>query len=207
MKIAVIAANGRSGTSFVDAAIAAGHTIRAGIHGYSRLVPAERLEIIPCDATQPAELKALIWGCDAVVSLIGHVKGSAPRVQTAAINNLIDAMIELHIPRVISLTGTGVRFPVDIITLTDRILNLSISLIDPNRVRDGIEHVAALKSSDLDWTVIRVLKLQNVPARPYRLSANGPTKPYVGRDEVAQAILEVLTKASFIKEAPIIARV
>jgi len=206
MKIAVIAANGRSGSAFVDTALKAGHSIRAGIHGPSRLVASPSLEIVPCDATKPDELSNLIAGCDAVVSLIGHVKGSPPRVQTEAINNLVTSMKNARIRRVVSLTGTGVRFTGDKITLTDRLLNLSIGIIDPNRVQDGIDHVTALKASELDWTVIRVLKLQNVPPRAYRLSANGPTKPYVGREEVAQAILEVLTAKSFIQEAPIIAR-
>ena len=206
MKIAVIAANGRSGSAFVAAAVRAGHTIRAGVHGPSRLVASPSLELVQCDATKPDELRNLLAGCDAVVSLIGHVKGSPPRVQTVAINNVITAMKGLKLTRIVSLTGTGVRFPVDKITLTDRLLNLSIGIIDPNRVQDGIDHVTALKASGLDWTVVRVLKLQNVPASSFRLSANGPTKPYVGRDEVAQAILEVLAQESFVQAAPIIAK-
>ncbi len=206
MKIAVIAANGRSGSAFVAAATAAGHQIRAGVYGTSRLVASPSLEIVTCDATKPDQLRSLINGCDAVVSLIGHIKGSRPRVQTEAINTLIAVMRESGLHRVISLTGTGVRFAGDKITLIDRFLNLSIGIIDPNRVQDGIEHVAALKASGLEWTVIRVLKLQNVPAKPYRLSMNGPTKPYVGREEVARAILEVITEKSFIQQAPIIAR-
>ena len=206
MKIAVIAANGRSGSAFVAKALAAGHSVRAGVLGPSRLTASPNLIIVPCDATKTDQLRRLVEDCDAVVSLIGHVKGSPPRVQTEAINNLITIMTELGLRRVVSLTGTGVRFPGDKITLTDRILNLSISLIDPNRVQDGIDHVAALKASQLDWTVIRVLKLQNVAAKPYRLSADGPTKPYVGRDEVASAILEVLTRKSFVQAAPIIAK-
>ena len=56
--------------------------------------------------------------------------------------------------RLISLTGTGVRFPGDKITLIDRILNLSISIIDPKRIKDGKNHVTLLKNSDLDWYVM-----------------------------------------------------
>ena len=115
-------------------------------------------------------------------------------------------MKELDIKRLVSLTGTGVRFSADKISLIDRILNLSISIIDPARVKDGKNHVEVLKRSALDWTVIRVLKLQNVPPKPFELREHGPTKWYVGRQEVAQAVLQVLEQRSFIKQAPIIGR-
>ena len=204
MKVAVIAANGRSGQAFVEAALTAGHTIRAGVRGKNYLKSHPDLTIVECDATNESQLKNLISGQEAVASFIGHVKGSEPNVQTIAIQHVVNIMNELGIKRLVSLTGSGVRFAGDKISLVDRILNLSISIIDPARVKDGKNHVEVLKVSDLDWTVIRVLKLQNVPPKPFTLREHGPTKWYVGRQEVAQAFLQVLEKHSFIKQAPII---
>jgi putative NADH-flavin reductase len=204
MKIAVIAADGRTGHAFVKAALAAGHHIQAGAREGSSLEPGPSLQVVPCDATNPAQVKALLQGQDAVVSFIGHVKGSHATVQTDAINTALSVMKKLGMKRIVSLTGTGVRFPEDKITLIDRILNLSIRLIDPRRVRDGIQHVEALKASELDWTVLRVLKLQNTSAGDFLLTPNGPTKPYVSRQETAQAALQVLEQASFIRQAPIL---
>lgn len=204
MKIAVIAANGRSGQAFVEKALASGHQVRGGILGKSFLSDHPNLTAIDCDATNPEQVKTLIRGCDAVVSLIGHVKGSPAQVQTQAISTVVECMKSEGITRIISLTGTGVRFPGDHITLLDRFLNLGVSIVDPPRVKDGKDHVEILRSSSLDWTVIRVLKLQNVPEKPFTLRQNGPTKPYVGRAEVANAILQVLEQKSFIQQAPII---
>src|SRR5665213_407571 len=206
MKIAVIAANGRSGQAFVEAALTAGHSIRAGVRRKSRLKPHSNLMVVECDATNEAQLKNLLSGQEAVASFIGHVKGSEPDVQTVAIQQVADAMKALGVKRLISLTGTGVRFPGDKISLIDRFLNLSISIIDPARVEDGKNHVEVLKRSALDWTVIRVLKLQNVPPKPFQPREHGPTKWYVSREEVAQAVLQVLEQHSFIKQAPIISR-
>jgi putative NADH-flavin reductase len=204
MKIAVIAANGRSGQAFVERALEAGHQVRGGIRGDSRLPRHACLTLVPCDATRKEDLMNLIKGQEAVVSLIGHIKGSSTDVQTVAIQNVSSVMEELGLKRLVSLTGTGVRFTGDKVTLIDRFLNLGVNIIDPARVRDGRQHVEVLQQTDLDWTVIRVLKLQNVPPKPYRLTPHGPTKPYVGREEVAEAILEVLENSSFIKQAPII---
>lgn len=206
MKIAVIAANGRSGQAFVQKALDAGHQVRGGILGKSYLPNNPNLTTVDCDATNPDQVKELIAGCDAVVSLIGHVKGSPAHVQTQAISTVIDCMKSTGVTRIVSLTGTGVRFPGDKITLLDRFLNLGISIVDPNRVKDGIEHVKLLEQSDVDWTVIRVLKLQNVAEKPFTLRENGPTKPYVGRDEVASAILQVLEQNSFVQKSPIISK-
>jgi len=206
MKIAVIAANGRSGQAFVEVALANGHSIRAGIRGKSYLQPHPNLIIVECDATNELQLNDLLLGQEAVASFIGHVKGSEPHVQTIAIQKILRVMKVLGVNRLVSLTGTGVRFPGDKISIIDRFLNLSISIIDPARVKDGKNHVEALKASDLDWTVIRVLKLQNVPPKPFELREHGPTKWYVGRQEVAQAVLQVIEQHSFIKQAPIISK-
>ncbi len=206
MRIAVIAANGRSGQAFVRAALAAGHSVRAGVHGPARLDAHQNLEIMPCDATNPRDLALLLQGQEAVASFIGHVRGSAPNVQTNAIRQIIATMKEQGIRRIVSLTGTGVRFAGDDIPLIDRVLNLAISIIDPARVRDGRQHVELLQASDLGWTVIRVLKLQDVAPKPFSLREHGPTKWFVGREEVAQAVLQVLEDQSFVRQAPIISR-
>lgn len=206
MNIAVIAANGRAGQAFTEQALAAGHSVRAGVFGKSFLKPHPNMTVVSCDATKSEDLKTLLENQDAVVSFIGHVKGSPPHVQTDAMKTLVSVMQELGMRRIVSLTGTGVRFAGDKITLIDRALNLGIIVIDPARVRDGKDHVAVLQQSNLDWTVIRVLKLQNVPPKPFSLREHGPTKWYVGREEVAQAVLQVLEQNSFTAQAPIISK-
>jgi putative NADH-flavin reductase len=204
MKIAVIAANGRSGQAFVEMALTKGHTIRAGVYGKSYLKPHPNLEVVNCDATDSTHLTNLLGGQEAVVSFIGHIKGSKPSVQTTAMQELVKVMKDLGMSRIVSLTGTGVRFKGDNISIVDRILNVSIRIIDPKRINDGKRHVEVLQASDLKWTVIRVLKLQNVAPRPFTLLEHGPTKFYVGRKEVAQAVLQVLEQNSFLRQAPII---
>jgi len=206
MKIAVIAANGRLGQAFVVAALAAGHQVRAGIRGTSPFTKHPNLKTIECDATDPADLLQLFTGQEVVVSAIGHVKNSAPDVQTIATQTTIDIMHELGIKRFVDVTGTGVRFPGDKISLIDRFLNLGVGIVDPARVNDGRQHMEVLKKSDLDWTSVRVLKLQNAQPSPFSLQLHGPTKWYVGRTEVAQAMLQVIERGSFIRQSPIISR-
>jgi putative NADH-flavin reductase len=204
--VAIIAAGGRLGQELVNEALARGHTVRAGVRSEGELQPRENLEIILCDATIPNDLRNLFNGAQVVFSAIGHVKGSRDSVQTEATRALIAVMNEMDIRRFVDVTGTGVRFPGDKISLVDRFLNLAVGIIDPPRVKDGIDHMEVLKASSIDWTTIRILKLQNVPARPYSLRLNGPTKWYVGRPEVAKAMLDVAEESTFIQQSPILSR-
>ncbi len=206
MNIAVIAANGRTGQAFVELALAAGHNIRAGVYHTNNLPEHEHLSIVQCDARNSADLTKLIEGQEAVVSFIGHVRNSPAQVQTDAMKALAKVMQQEGLKRIVSLTGTGVRFPQDKISLIDRILNLSISLIDPKIIKDGRDHVLFLQQSNLEWTVIRVLKLQNTSPKPFSLTLYGPTKWWVSREDVAKASLQVLSDHSFIKQAPIISK-
>lgn len=162
--------------------------------------------MVECDATKKEDMINLIKGSDAVVSLIGHVKGSPADVQTMSISNAVTAMKALGIKRIVSLTGTGVRLDGDKITLADRFLNLGVRIVDPKRVKDGLEHFKVLRESGLDWTVIRVLKLQNLKPAKFQLREHGPTKVVVSRKEAAEAILMVLVDGAFIKAAPIISK-
>lgn len=204
MKIAVIAANGRLGKAFVQEALASGHTVRAGIRGTDYSLTHDNLEIVRCDATKQDEVEDLICGQDVVVSCIGHVKGSPADVQTVATNAIVQAMNAQDIKRFVDVTGTGARMHGDKVTLIDWLLNVVVKLVDPDRIKDGENHMHVLEQSNLEWTTIRVLKLQNIQPKPYSLLPNGPTKVLVGRQEAAKAMLQVITEHSYICQAPIV---
>ncbi len=206
MNIAVIGATGKTGREFIKQAIDAGHHIRAAERRPGGITLGANLVPVTCDAQNLDDVTNLLSGCDAVVSLIGHVRGSPDDVQTVAVTNIITAMQKLRIVRIISLTGTGVRLPGDHITITDRILNASIKLIDPKRIQDGILHAKVLQASDLEWTLLRVLKLTNQSADTFVLHDHGPAKVLVPRADVAQAILDVLFRHAHIRQAPIVSR-
>lgn len=206
MKLAVIGANGRSGRAFVQTALSEGHTVVAGVHRTNPFEESRRLTVMTCDAANPADVLKLCKGADAVVSLIGHVKGSEPDVQTKAMTITIAVMKKLGIKRFVTLTGTGVRFRGDRIPLYDRFLNLGVSLVDPARIRDGKKAIEILKDSPLDWTALRVLKLQDWKTRDVTLTEHGPTALFVNRHDVAMGIIYALEGKHFIKNAPILSK-
>jgi len=204
MRIAVIAADGRSGQAFVKAALDSGHSVRAGVHGKNPFFAHPGLAVIRCDATDEQQVIELLRASDAVVSLIGHVKGSQADVQTRAIRTVISAMKQRGLTRIISLTGTGVRIKGDKPSLLDKLANAIIVRIDPDRIHDGIAHVKVLHGSGMDYTVLRVLKLGNGTAGKFGLNGHGPAKLLTSRTEVAAAILDCLEDNRYIRQHPVI---
>jgi hypothetical protein len=125
-------------------------------------------------------------------------------VQTIAMKVLIEVMAEVGIKRLLTLTGTGVRFPEDRIRFIDKMLNLMVGKIDPSRIADGRACVELLKKSTLEWTIVRVLKLASFDFRAYSLCSHGPSKVLISREHVARLLLLELQDPHFIQQAPII---
>ncbi|HTK39456.1 MAG TPA: NAD(P)H-binding protein [Patescibacteria group bacterium] len=203
--IAVIAANGRSGAVFVQEALRSGYHVRAGVYGGASLAPHKNLTVVTCNALVRGDVDRLLTGANVVVSLIGHTKNSPEFLQTETITHVLHSMQAQGIKRLISLTGTGVRFGEDTPNIVDRLANVAIKLIDPKRVKDGVVHADVLKNSQLDWTIVRVLKLTNGSHRgTVQFSLNGPAESFTPRARVAAAILQLIKDESYIRQAPII---
>ncbi|MFT4532507.1 MAG: putative NADH-flavin reductase [Candidatus Saccharimonadales bacterium] len=190
MKILVIGASGRTGKQVIKNL--AGHNI---IEFSGDIMDSEAVNLA-------------VKGMDTVISVVGYTKSSDQMLQTIGIKNVVNAMNMHKVSRIISLTGTGVRMPNDKITIFDRVLNFGIKSIDPKRVKDGIMHTEYLQSSDVDWTVIRVLKLTNGEDKgDWKLTKNGPAKIFISRKSVAKAIATQINDVGYYKSSPIIAKI
>jgi putative NADH-flavin reductase len=207
VNIAVIGANGKSGNACVQALVKAGHHVRAGVHYRSnRLDVSDTVSIHRVDATHPDEVYELIKNCDAIICLIGHVRGSPPRVQTDALHVIIQQMNRAGVKRLISLTGTGVRIPGDTPSFIDLLLNKLLQVMAPNRINDGKEHAELIQKSELEWTILRVLALNDRPANRYTLTPHGPAKLLTSRGEVADAIVNIVQRHEHLQECPVISK-
>lgn len=206
MKIAVIGANGKTGRVFVNEAVQRGHTVHAGVYRHNYFTDSDYIKVIKCDAMVLSEVEKLIKGCDAVVSLIGHSRGSPEFLQTTATANILSAMSRYGMKRFVSLTGTAVRAKGDKITLSDRVLTILVMLVDSARVRDGRAHAELIKKSKLDWTILRVQKLANLPQHRLHLSKHGPARPIVSRVSASAGIIDILVEDIYKKSMPIVSR-
>lgn len=207
MKICIFGADGRTGVEVVRYAKERGFDVVAFVYNpqADKYLPKD-INIKKGDVMNYDAVIDAVRGSDAVISALGHIKNSDPLMQTKGITNIIKAMQETDIKRIISLTGTGVRLPNDKPSLIDQILNFIIKKIDPDRINDGIEHALALQKSDLDWTVVRVLKLteNQKQVANYKLTEGGPAELKTSRKKIGMILVDLIQDHKYIKKMPVV---
>ena len=191
----------------VEQALAAGHTVRVLARDPGRLGPlARQVTVVQGDAGDPAALAELVADTDAVLSVLGSVKGSPEDLFTRSTEALLTAMQAAGVRRLVTLSGAAVRTPQDRLTLGGRTAALVTYLMIPAQVRDAHRQLEVLGASTLDWTVLRAPQLTEDPASghfrvgylPRSLSAR------ISRADVAAALLGQLTDRRWLREAPVV---
>lgn len=207
MKIIIFGANGRTGEKLLHQALDRGHDVCAFVRRMPE-IPHKEVEYFVGDVLNPRTIQPAVEGADAVVSAIGHVSGSDPRVQTKGITNIIAAMKQAGVKRLISMTGAGVSDPDDVFQGSGVILTKMLELVQPDRISDGRAHAEVIRASSTDWTIIRCPKLTDGPK-----TANYQTGyikaglfDTISRADVADFILRCLEEREYIHSAPIITK-
>jgi putative NADH-flavin reductase len=209
MKICIFGADGRTGVEVVKYAKEKGYDVVAFVYNENsnKYLP-EGIEIKKGDVMDYTKVTDAIKGTDAVISVLGHIKGSDLLMQTKGMENIVNAMKENGTRRVLSLTGTGARVAGDTPSLIDTLLNFIVKLVDPDRINDGVKHVEVLKNSGLDFTVVRVLKLSKSDElfNGYKLTDGGPAELQTSRKKAAQVLVDLVSDNTYINKFPVISK-
>ena len=211
MEIIIFGATGRTGLPLMTQALAAGHEVTAFVRNPNKIqIGHAKLRIVRGDLDDAVGIEAAIAGQDAVLSALGPIPAGRKDVMGVAFTNIIAAMQKTGVKRLISLTGAGVSQPGDEPKLINKFISLMLNLISKDTIIDSSEHARLVRDSNLDWTIVRVPMLTDVPA-------NGPAERNVrvgmvgindgmriARSDVAAFMLKVLEDRSHIHAAPVI---
>ncbi|NBC83786.1 MAG: NAD(P)H-binding protein [Bacteroidetes bacterium] len=212
MTIALFGASGRTGKIFLERALENDMNIKALVRNPAKIENTHtNLSIIEGDVLNEAKVNDTILGCDVVVSLLGHVKGSPEDLQSKATDYIVKSMQIHGIKRLISLTGGGVRDqehdkPKFMDNLVVFIMKNIAGKGAKNALLDGIRHADIIRQTNLDWTIVRAPVLTDKPAIGHREVG------YVGtvngikltRADLAQFMLDDCLHGKYIKEMPFI---
>lgn len=161
MKILVIGAGGRTGRSVVEQALATGHEVTAFVHkadGYN----VEGVRVIEGDAADSAAMNQAVLGQDAVLDTIG---GKTPYLTTtlesSAAKTIIKAMQQHGVRRLAVTSSIGEGESIANATLFVRLL---VATFLRGSTKDKAAMVSAVKSSGLDWVILRPAVLTDDPA-------------------------------------------
>ena len=207
-KIALFGASGQTGQQFLNAALEKGYEVKAlARNPQSIRQKSSKLEVIKGDVLNISDVQQVIEGCDIVVSLFGQVKGSPEWVQTDGTKNIVQAMKENNVGRVISLSGGGLPFPEkDEPKFADKLIRTIMKIVVPKVLNDAIKHHEVLKNSGLKWTIVRGPRLTNDPKLgTYRVGwvgVNASTK--ISRADLADFIVSQLEDETFNYQMPFV---
>ena len=207
--IALIGATGKTGTPFLKSALDAGYTVNALVRNPEKLkVSHPNLHIVQGDVLNIADVQATVEGSDVVVSLFGHVKGSPPWLQTDGTQNLILAMQEFSVERIISLSGGGLPYPEkDQPKMLDHLIRGIMRMTVPKILNDAKRHLELLKKSDRTWTVVRGPRLTDGSyTGQYQIGWVGTVKgTKLSRADLADYLLKQVSHIDFPGELPFLA--
>lgn len=208
MKIIVFGANGRVGSKIVTKLLNNGHSVVAFVHSDNYSTEHQNLKVIQGDIHDAQSVESAVDGCEAVVSALGSWNTATKDIQVEGMKSIIPAMRKHSIDRIVSLTGSGAQDKTDKKNLF-AILNRLAILVVANKVfRDGENHIALLRESELAWTVVRSpAMVESVGKSGFILSAKPPS-PWatIVRDDVAQSMSDLVCNREWLQSSPFIRR-
>jgi putative NADH-flavin reductase len=206
--IAVFGGTGKTGRRVVDRALAKGWSERVLARDPARLATTDdRLRVIQGDVLDASAVENTVAGSDAVLSMIGHVKGSPENLQAEGTRLMVEAMKQHGVSRIITLTGGGLRADGrDEPKLPDRIIRGLLKLLSPKILADSEAHLEVLEASGLDWTVVRGPRLTEAPGTgAFGVGwVGGDSTTKISRDDLADFLLTQIDDRQYLRELPFI---
>jgi len=205
MKLAIFGATGRTGSSLLDQALAAGHLVTALARDPMKLPVRERLRVIRGAAASPDAIAEAVQGADAVISAMA---GGGNTLVTFG-EHVIAAMTRGRVSRIVSLIGASVVEPGDPSSMGMAALRAITRLIASDVVKDGARHARQLEATDFAYTLVRPPRLTDGAATG-RVN-HGSALPLSPRSSIARAdlaafMLRVVVEQLYARAAPMVAQ-
>lgn len=207
-KIAVSGGGGRTGRYLVNHLINKGFQLKVLLrHPEQFHIQSHQIEIVSGDATHPESVRQLVESCDAVISVVGQRPGE-PLVASRAIQNLLAAMNEFGIKRLISLAGLNVDTPSDTKGQETLMATEWMKTNFPEIHADRQKSYSLLQQSPLDWTLVRVpfIEFQDDNGE-LAVSLTDCHSGRINAGRLAVFLVDQLFDESYYRKAPFVASV
>jgi putative NADH-flavin reductase len=165
MIIAVYGASSRTGHCFIEAAAAAGHTLRLHYRAKPAEVLPENATVIVGSLADPTAVREVLRGADAAVVFFGHKDDARVPYLAAATKLIVSTMKTLSQSRLVVVTGVEVGEHHGNIGVTQKLKTLFARRNAPDgMMEDRDEQERLVKASRLEgWTVVKPGKLTDGP--------------------------------------------
>ncbi len=205
MRVAVLGATGATGRLVVDELVRRGHTVVALARTPDRGGP-KAVSWVRGDARDPAALRDLLSGADAVVSALGPRRGDSTLHRDVA-PRLVAEMRRAGVRRFVGVSGAGIDVPGDRKSRRDRVLSALAQRVGGDTVRDKALERQTWAGSGLDWTLVRPPRLVDRPAtgRVEHSASSSPRRTSIPRADLAAFLADLVDRPDYVQQAPLVA--
>jgi putative NADH-flavin reductase len=204
MKIAMFGVTGTCGSPLLAATLDAGHEVHVLARAPHKVTRTDA-RVTPGDALDRAAVATAIAGCDAVLSTLGGFRG--PASLSVGTRNILSAMDEYGVRRLVALQGIHLRLPQDQVNLGQRLIGVVMRVAGRAIVNHGEAMVQELLASRVDWTLVRIPRVTDAgPTGNARIGALrlGPWS-HVTTGDVATTMLALVSTPDHVHAAPMLA--
>lgn len=207
MKLTIFGATGGTGRELVKLALAEGHDITAYVRNPDKVTEShERLTVIQGEMNEPDKIAQAVAGAEVVISALGPTSNTPERPLTTGMTHIVAAMQAADVKRLIAATGAGVADPNDKPQLVGRLFGLALRLFARHVLADSRGMVAAVRNSDLEWTLARAPRLNDNPGTgqiKVGYAGQGPGTQ-LSRADFARFMLDQVTSDAWRRKAPML---
>jgi putative NADH-flavin reductase len=203
MRLLIFGPTGGTGRELVVQALGRGHSVTAFARDPAALEERDGLRIVAGDVLDPAAVRAVVPGHDAVLCALGKPATSPGRLRSEGTANIIRAMASGGPDRLVCQSTIGVG------DTREQLPPLYRYLLVPTLLRRTFaEHErqeAIVGSSDLEWTIVRAGALTD-GARTGNYRHGFPPSDRalefkIARGDVAEFTLETVEHGRHLREA------
>ncbi len=208
MQLTVFGATGRTGGCIVAQALERGHRVTAFVRSAASLqVRHPQLDVIVGDIADSIEIQRVVNGQDVILIALGAKLGAHEQVCTQATLNIVPAMQEFGVRRLINVSGIGTS------ESRANLGRISIAIANGMRALDRDAYVdketqdSLIRNSDLEWINVCPPRLTQGPRTGvYRYGVDLRPSPLskISRADVADFMLNQLIDTTFVRKSPIL---
>jgi putative NADH-flavin reductase len=196
MKLLILGATGQTGRELVAQGLGRGYEVTALVR-QRRKIPIEddRLEVVEGSPLDARMIDGILPGQDAVLSVLGHTDLKESYLVTEAAETLVRGMRDQGNKRLLIVSSTLVAPGGSFLTTIPRLITRH-ALNDSARMEDLV------RSTHLDWTIVRLVRLTNKAASAYRIFEDEPpsVSASISRRTVAACLLDLARDAAYFKK-------
>jgi putative NADH-flavin reductase len=202
MNLVIFGATGGTGQQVVKAALDQGHTVTTFVRDPDRLsIQDQRIKVIIGDVFDPESVLKGIQNQEAVICVLGGGRElKKTTVRATGTEHIIQAMQAHQVNRLIVVTAMGIGESWNTLSPINKIF---FATVLSSARSDHENQEAAVKESELDWTIIRPSGLTDGPRTgEYQYGENLQTKSStITRSDVADLIMKALEDDQLISKA------